>query len=70
MSLITFPVERRTTPQTDEATCSCGGVWFRPLRARTNGEDLPGGVLLRPDGSVRGYTGTMRCVDCGNDFKP
>lgn len=43
------------------ATCPCGGAWWR-LEAGENGE--PGAIVLAPDLSVTGWSGTPVCVLC------
>ena len=60
----------RAASATDEAVCKCGGMWFRPVRVRPDGSELEGAMLLRADGTVQNYAGVMRCLDCGDDYKP
>lgn len=68
MTLIQFPEQRATAP--NEAVCSCGGMWFRPVRVAPDGTELDGALLLNRNGTVQSYAGVMRCTDCGDDYKP
>ena len=43
------------------AACQCGSTWWR-LEAGENGE--PGAIVLAPDLSVTGWSGTPVCVHC------
>lgn len=44
---------------------TCGGEWFE-LDARDAGLDRDAGaVTLSADGTVTGWCGTPRCLDCG-----
>ncbi|GAB4590068.1 hypothetical protein [Nocardia sp. IFM 10818] len=57
---------RDSAATTEEAfVCPCGGEWFS-LDGRAAGLDTDAGVVaLRGNGSVRAYSGTPRCLDCG-----
>jgi hypothetical protein len=71
MSIVNLAERRRAaTPSADDGTCACGGRWFRPVIEDAAGGERPGAVVLDADGQVCGYAGTMRCIECGNDFKP
>ena len=69
MSVIQFPTRRPAAPS-DELICECGGMWFQPVRVQPDGAVRPGAVLLTVSGEIHGYAGVMRCMDCGNDYKP
>jgi hypothetical protein len=48
------------------AVCSCGSNWWR-LSDGPNGE--PGAIVLAPDLSVTGWTGTPVCVECDQSIE-
>lgn len=72
MSIVNLDQRRRAAAQGSRAdgACGCGGRWFRPVIEDAAGGERPGAVVLAADGQVCGYAGVMRCIECGNDFKP
>ena len=47
----------RAASETDPlATCACGSTWF---------ELEDGAVVMTEEGSITGYTGKPRCIECG-----
>lgn len=56
MDVINLEERRRISESAyDGLTCPCGEAWFT----------LDGAVCLTRDGTVTGYSGTLRCVSCG-----
>lgn len=67
MSIVNLATWRAAAPA-ECATCSCGSVWFQPVRRNEPGQPLPGAVQLSPDGRVVAYVGEMECADCGTKY--
>lgn len=64
MTVIAFP-GRRTPGSAPDLICRCGSHWFDLVRLTTDGQELPGSVLLNREGRIVGYSGQPRCHDCG-----
>lgn len=64
MTVLTFP-SRRSSSSIDELLCECGSSWFDLVRVDSEGDEIPGSVLLHRDGRVVGYAGVLRCHECG-----
>lgn len=68
MSVIDLSSWRAAAP-VECATCSCGSVWFQPIRREQPGGPIPGAVQLTPDGNrVIAYVGVMECCGCGKQY--
>lgn len=56
---------RRPTAANDVALCRCGSGWWT-IRGPADVPGLENGALsVTPDGRVTGYTGELRCLECG-----
>lgn len=54
----------------DLGMCPCGSAWFEicvPEGADWNADPA---VCISSDGSITGYAGILRCVDCNTDWSP
>lgn len=70
-NVLDFASRGRPASSPQQAACDCGSQWFRLQRRPTDPPGVDhGAVTLRPDGTVSGYVGEPRCLECGAAWAP
>lgn len=54
----------------DLQVCHCGSSWFQLVDRDVDGSPMVPSVVVDQAGRITGYTGTLRCIECGQAKTP